>query len=185
MKKVFILLFLVLAILFLFSAQTSLANETEDSSKSATIKYDLAYPGILPNNPLYKLKVLRDKITALLISDPTKKIEFYLLQADKGILATAMLVDKNELKLAEETAFKAEHNMTLLTYELKKITKKPSSAFINKLKVASLKHQEVLNSLLKRVPSDKQKSFVAVDNFSKTNVQTIEKFEKKKFYTNQ
>lgn len=182
MKKVFILLFF--AIFFFFSTQVSFAQETENSTKSAAIKYDLAYPGILPNNPLYKLKVLRDRVTALLISDPMKKAEFYLLQTDKGILATAMLVDKGEIKLAQETAFKAEHNMTLLTYELKKLTKRPSSDFIGKMKTASLKHQEVLHSLIKRVTPDEQETFAAVVNFSKTNLQTIEKLEKKKFYTN-
>lgn len=187
MKNAFI--FLLLLIFVLFSTETALGKETSGkemdiSSKSATIKYDLAYPGILPNNLLYKLKVLRDKITAALITDPMKKAEFYLLQADKGILATAILVDKHEIKLAEETALKAEHNMTLLTDELKKITKKPSSDFTNKLRVASLKHQEVLSSLTKRVASDDKKTFVTVLNFSKTNLQTIEKFEKKKFYIN-
>ena len=182
MKKLFILLFF--AIFLFFSTQASLAQETESSTKSAAIKYDLAYPGILPDNPLYKLKVLRDKITALLISEPMKKAEFYLLQTDKGILATAILVDKGEIKLAQETALKSEHNMTLLTYELKKLTKRPSSDFIGKMKTASLKHQEVLNSLIKRVTPDEQKTFAAVVNFSKTNLQTIEKLEKKKFYTN-
>ncbi|MEX2007735.1 MAG: DUF5667 domain-containing protein [Candidatus Levyibacteriota bacterium] len=187
MKNVFI--FLALSIVVLFSTGTALGKETLEevidiSSKSATIKYDLAYPGILPNNPLYKLKVLRDKITALLISDPLKRAEFYLLQTDKGILATAMLVDKGEAKLAGETALKTEHNMTLLTYELKRITKKPNSDFINKLKTASLKHQEVLSSLIERVAPDEQKTFTTVVNFSKTNLETIEKFEKKKFLAN-
>lgn len=187
MKKVFILLLLV--IFFFFSGGEALGQETTsaapDSTPSAKIEYNLAYPGKLPDHPLYKLKVLRNKIAASLINDPSKKVDYYLLQADKGILATAMLVDKNRIDLAGQTALKAEHNMTLLTYELKKLTKKPNSDFMNKLKVASLKHQEVLNSLLDRVPSDRQKTFVTVVNFSKTNLETIEKFEKKKFYNHQ
>ncbi|HSW97310.1 MAG TPA: hypothetical protein VLF89_05800, partial [Candidatus Saccharimonadales bacterium] len=34
------------------------------------IQYDLPYPGLLPDNPLYSLKVLRDKIVEFFISDP-------------------------------------------------------------------------------------------------------------------
>ena len=75
--------------------------------------------------------------------------------------------------------------MTLLTYELGKFTQKPSSDFIQKLKTASLKHQEVLNSLVNRLPQNKQAIFIKVINFSKTNLQTIEKFEKKRFYFQQ
>lgn len=181
MKKAFILLFL--ALLVFISPKIAFAQTEEIASPSAAINYDLAYPGILPDHPFYKLKVLRDKVTALLITDPGKKIEFYLLQADKGILATAMLVDKDKIKLAQETAFKAEHNMTLLTAELKKLTKKPDAELFQKLKTASLKHQEVLNSLIKRVPANEQKAFSTVTNFSKTNLDTIERLEKKKTYS--
>src|SRR3989344_6947435 len=124
MKKILILIFLS-ALVFL-APQKVLAQNSQNATESAKIEYYLAYPGILPDHPLYKLKVLRDKITPLLIQDPLKKADFYLLQSDKGILATAMLVDKNKIDLAQDTAFKAEHNMTLLTFELKKLSKKPN-----------------------------------------------------------
>ncbi|MBI2613553.1 MAG: hypothetical protein HYW62_02180 [Candidatus Levybacteria bacterium] len=162
--------------------------ETESADPKmeiAKIDYDLAFPGILPDNPLYKLKVLRDKISIVLISDQYKRIEFYLLQADKGILATAMLIDKNKVALAEQTALKAEHNMTLVTYELKKMSEKPNDDLFNKLKTASRKHQEVLGTLIERVPAQNQKTFIIVVNFSKTNLQTIEKLQNKKYYNKQ
>ncbi len=148
------------------------------SPTQTIVKYDLAYPGILPDNPLYKLKVLRDKISAVLISDPQKKIEFLLLQTDKGILSAAILVDKNEIPLAEETALKAENNYTLITQELYRLGKKPDQAFFDKLKKAAMKHQEVLNSLGMRVSEDKRKIFFAVADFSKRNWQTIEEYQK-------
>src|SRR3989344_3185825 len=100
----------------------------------AYVKYDLAFPGMLPDSPFYKIKVLRDRYVADFISDPVKKIEFYLRQTDKGILAAAMLVDKNNVALSRETALKAEHNMTLLTYELYRLTGKQDEAFFVRLK---------------------------------------------------
>lgn len=157
---------------------TSVETQNQ-ATPSPTIKYDLAYPGILPDTPLYKLKVLRDKIIIGFINEPLKKIEFYLLQADKGILASAMLVDKKEMALAAETALKAENNFTLLTQELPRYRKKLGSDFYNKLKRASLKHQEVLLSLAKRAPKKEKKTFEIVADFSKRNWETVEKYQKR------
>jgi hypothetical protein len=175
MKKLIILV--TLLFLIITSPKIIFGQEQRSSRESAVTKYNLAYPGILSDNPIYKLKVLRDKIIEFLISDPNKKVEFYLLQADKGISATAVLVDKNKIQLAEETALKAENNMTLITYELKKLKQEPNSELVGKLKIASLKHQEVLDSLISHLSKDKQSTLIKVLNFSKTNLQTIKNFE--------
>lgn len=71
---------LVLASLFFLTfANLSFAKEKRPenviSTKSASVDYKLTWPGILPDQPLYKLKVLRDKIISKLIFDPIKKIE--------------------------------------------------------------------------------------------------------------
>lgn len=182
--KIFAISFFIL--FFLFNSNILHAQEASTSAITAKyIDYNLAFPGILPDHPLYKLKVLRDKISVFLINDPKKRIDFYLLQTDKGMLATAMLIDKNKFKLAEETALKAEHNMTLLTYEIKRVSKRPGDEVFEKLKTASLKHQEVLASLANRVPSENQETLIRVLNFSKTNLQTIEKLQSKRYYTQQ
>lgn len=171
-RLVYIVFSLVLLLLF-----TTVANaQMQEATTSATIKYDLAFPGMLPDHPLYKLKVLRDKITLTLTNEPRKKIDFYLLQADKGVLAAAMLIDKNKVDLAAETALKAEHNYTLITQELYRLQKKPDQAFFDKLKKADLKHQEILSSLGMRVSEDKRRIFFTVADFSKRNWLSIEEY---------
>lgn len=185
MKK---LVVLILLFFFLSVASNQLhaqpdqkpKDATQSASPSATIQYDLAFPGMLPDHPLYKLKVLRDKISLAFISDPQKKADLYLKQTDKGILAAAMLVDKNKIDLAQETALKAEHNFTLLTQQLWNLPKKPGEAFFEKLKTAATKHQEVLTSLAKRVPDDKKETFNQVTEFSKRNVESIEEYKSSK-----
>lgn len=167
-------LFLSMTTLLTFS-HTVFGKEVAPSP--SVVKYDLAYPGILPDHLLYKIKVLRDKISAQLISDPLKKLDFYLLQTDKGILASAMLVDKGKIDLAIETALKAEHNYTLLTQGLYRLSSLQQEAFFKKLKTASQKHQEVLLSLAERVDKDKKEKFIIVANFSKRNWETIEEFK--------
>lgn len=185
-KKKLIVYFIILISLLLFTHRPFFAEEQKESTASSIVKYDLAYPGILPDHPLYKLKVLRDKISLTFISDPRKKIDFYLLQADKGILATAMLIDKNKISLAEQTALKAENNMTLISDALRpyyyrqrpNLSSPQTKTMLQKLKTASLKHQEVLNSVLKRVPKENQKTFETVLYFSKVNMENIEKTTK-------
>lgn len=175
----FFLGLILISNLITIHAQEATPTPTQDKKVTTQtfIKYDLAYPGILPDHPLYKLKVLRDKISAGLISDPQKKINFYLLQADKGILAMAMLVDKKKIELANATALRAEHNFTLLTYTLGALEKKPDEAFFEKLKTASLKHQEVLNSIVKRVSTNDARKFQTVIDFSKRNWKTVEEYK--------
>jgi hypothetical protein len=177
-KRIFFFFLFLVAFCIIFTtgvhAQLSSPSVTP-SPTPVLVKYDLAYPGILPDNPLYKLKVLRDKITLALIANPQKKIEYLLLQTDKGILATAMLIDKGEIDLAQQTALKAENNYTLITQELFRLVKQPDQSFFDNLKTASLKHQEVLTSIIKRVPADKQLVFKQVIDFSKRNYQSIMK----------
>lgn len=169
-------------ILFLFFAPLSWHSPVFGSSASPSatvsfVQYDLAFPGILPDNTFYKLKVLRDKVTSFFIRDANSKVLFYLKLADKGILASAMLVDKGKIDLSTETALKAEHNMTLITTFLPWIDRKKDPTIVSKLKTASLKHQEVLRSLIERVPPEKQQTYRTVLEFSERNLRAIEQFE--------
>ena len=78
------------------------------SPTPAMIDYQLPYPGILPGSPLYTLKMLRDKAMELLISDPLKKSNFYLLQADKRLGSALMLYERGNETLAETTLSKGQ-----------------------------------------------------------------------------
>jgi hypothetical protein len=147
------------------------------SPAPVAVEYYLAFPGKLPDHPLYKLKVLRDKLIERTIQDPNKKVTFYLLQADKGILAAAMLIDKQNYTLAGVTALKAEHNMTVITSYLDQIDSIRDPELLAKIKTASRKHQEVLGMLITRVPTDTQAVLQTVLEFSHRNLGTIEQFE--------
>lgn len=138
-------------------------------------KYQLAYPGMLPDSPLYFLKVVRDRILAALITNPQKKVDFYLLQTDKGIAMVPLLVAKNEVSLAKTTALKAENNYTLITFVYKNLSTKPDEQTYKKLLAAADAHQEVLTGLLPKLSADDQKVMQQVINFSKTNVEELQK----------
>lgn len=176
-KYQFLSAFIIITAAIFFVNNIHAQEITPEPTPTPTIiQYDLAFPGLLPDNFLYKLKVLRDKLQLITTSDPNKKIGLLLNMADKGVLATAMLVDKKEWKLAKETALKAENNMTLLTPEIAGLNEPIDQKLIQKLQTASLKHQEVFAKLQERIPGEDKNVFVQVTEFSKRNQSEIEKF---------
>ena len=175
---------LALAIIFFVFTGISFAQEKSPTPTAnptptpAFVKYDLAYPGMLPDSPFYKIKVLRDKITLAITKDPIKKAERHLLLADKRIYMAKMLFDKNEIELAKETALKGENEYTLLVNTLKDARKKPSKELFEKLEKASMKHQEILNEIASKTDGENKKTFQIVIEFSKINLEELKKIYK-------
>lgn len=159
--------------------KTQTSTSSAKKSISQTTEYTLPYPGMLPDSPIYKIKTLRDKVISFLITDPQKKVNFHLLQANKGILGGAMLTEKKNYPLAIETFLKAEHNMTLIPEQIRRLQEKPDNEFFKQLVLASQKHQEILTATIKQSPKNEKKSLEQVLSFSKQNQTTIEKYQKK------
>lgn len=179
MQKILTLIIGLFSFLFLSSVVSAISPDIAQNPNQATesaVKndYQLAYPGMLPDHPLYKVKVLRDKITEILINDPKRKADFYLLQTDKGIAAADLLIDKRNIELAKVTALKAEHNYTSLTFVYKTSQTKPDKNQYEKLVNAARKHQELLSGMIRKVGKDEEQTFKQVLNFSKTNLEEIE-----------
>lgn len=123
-----------------------------------TIEYTLPYPGILPGSPIYPVKVFRDRLVEFFISNPLKKGEFYLLQADKHLSAGQILVAQNSknYSLAETTISKGENYMQMALDQVPviKATQREDRELLNQLITALQKHQEVIKSLQKEAPKD-------------------------------
>lgn len=160
----FLVSFLILFFLYfsLSSAISGGASAQELSIKEATessnvksedkkVEYQLPYPGLLPDNPLYFLKALRDAVIDFLISDPLKKADFYLLAADKRLNAGVYLVNtKNKYDLAESTISKGENYFEKAIAKTKeaKTQGMDIEGIKNRLLVSSQKHQEVIMDLM-------------------------------------
>lgn len=73
----------------------------QDSEPTAEdIQYDLPYPGIMLNHPLYFLKNIRDRIIEFFITDDYRRTEFYLLQSDKFMSMALAYFDQKQTDLA-------------------------------------------------------------------------------------
>lgn len=152
-----------------FSAKSNLAVAkasaiTEDLSASSSpqpVNYELPYPGLLPDSPLYFLRIIRDRIVGFLISDSLKKSEFNLLQADKRLNAGIYLFNKGKTSLAFSTISKAENYFSQALDKIGEAKKqgKNISEIEGKLKNALKKHEQELEILTKKVNSDYKASF--------------------------
>lgn len=165
--KNFVFLFSAIGLLsliitpFSFGKEESVMEATmsADATQTESVKYDLPYPGILPDHPLYFLKMIRDRIVSFLISDPLKKADFDLLQADKRLNSGIYLLNKNKdknEKLAHSTISKGENYFEEAIQNVRQAQKQglDTKDILRRLSDASKKHQEVLQSLGNKASQD-------------------------------
>ena len=180
MKKLFVL---IIFLIFFSSAAVSFAKDStkEDTSVSTpssnkTIDYTLPYPGLLPDNPLYILKAISDRIVETLISDPVKKANFELLQSDKRLNEGFFLFKKGESKyaLGESTISKGENYFEKGIAEIEKAKKQGMdlSGTTQRFYLSSLKQREILKGLINKSRGDIKQRLQADDK-------RMEEFEKK------
>lgn len=122
-------------------------------SPTPKIDYILVYPGILPDSPLYKIKAIRDRIWLWLTTDLIKKSELLLLYADKRAGAGKVLIEGNKVPLGITTFWKGEKYLESAVKEIKMAKNKNLNVgfLIDKIKKASLKHEEMLLELKEKV----------------------------------
>ncbi len=162
MKKI-ITLFIFSLTLFvftiIFSALFFELDSREIVSAQEKVIYQLPYPGLLPDHPLYFFKAVRDRLIDLSTRDYLKKASLYLLYADKRINMGIKLIEKGKYKLALETILKAEKYFfripdLILNSKSQGVDSPPE--FVEKVKVSHQKHEEIINVLIKEVPAGYQ-----------------------------
>jgi polynucleotide 5'-kinase involved in rRNA processing len=147
-----ILVFLCFSVLMCLTVvpKAQAADATSSSTIGPKIEYTLPYPGILADNPLYIVKNLRDTIMELLIADPVKKIEFYILQSDKDVNAGIFLAAKAKGILALDAVVRADKTSgkaIALTDSLKTKGREIPAYVIERLQKSLAKHEEVVHDL--------------------------------------
>jgi len=119
------------------------------------VDYYLPYPGILPDHPLYWLKMVRDRVQLLLITDPLTKAKKLLLYADKRLGAGWALVEGNKIDLGVTTLTKAEKYLERAVMTADKLGDGgEEERFKEKLEKAEMKHREVLLKLKENVSGE-------------------------------
>jgi len=126
------------------------------------IVYDLPYPGILPDHPLYFVKAIRDQINLFFTREYQKKAETYLLYSDKRVAASVLLLENGKEKAALDTLAKGEKYFFKIPFLINQAKKQGQSfpkELVQKIKTANEKHAEVIDDFLKKV-SEGQNSYL-------------------------
>ncbi len=144
-------------------------------SPAPKIDYYLPYPGILPDNILYPLKMVRDRILLFLTFDPVKKAEKLLLFADKRVNAARSLIEGGKIELGISTLTKAEKYLERAINQAEEARKAGKNTFLldEKLVKATLKHQEVLGEVLEKVPEEAKASIQDALSYSRKGYETV------------
>ncbi|OGD54297.1 hypothetical protein A3J78_01735 [Candidatus Beckwithbacteria bacterium RBG_13_35_6] len=148
------------------------ASETGELTVSKEVDYYLPYPGILPDHPLYWLKMIRDRVLLMLAREPAAKMDRLLLYADKRLRAAQELVNGNKIQLGITTLTKAEKYLEEVNsqYQKVKADNKDTAEMKDKLQKAVLKHQQVMQQLLEKVPDQGkaiiEESLLKIKSFS-------------------
>lgn len=135
---------------------TAVRTETEESQlprATPPVEYALPYPGILPDHPFFFLKRIRDSVMELLISDPVKKAEFYLLQADKRLSMAISYDGKKDTAsvlsmIAQDEAY-YKKLLAILDEQTKRSGNIPGY-LVSKIQSSLTKHVEVITGLTNR-----------------------------------
>lgn len=112
------------------------------------VNYALPYPGLLPDSPVYFLKVARDNFMLMIIRDPIQKSFYELLLADKRLAAGKTLIEAGKVPLGVTTISKAEDYFRLSVEQDLNLKSPKSSDLTAKLVVSASKHAEVISNLL-------------------------------------
>lgn len=134
-----------------------------DAAKKKS-NYQIVYPGLLPDHPLYFLKSLRDRIVDFLIADSLKKAEFSLSQADKHLAYAAAFVDKGNDQQAKSMADREQAYLSRIFAEVEKARGEGKHVidFTEKLKDALRKHEEVLGELAEKTSGPLKDQFFSI-----------------------
>lgn len=118
------------------------------------VNYYLPYPGMLPDQQLYKLKMVRDRIKLWFTNDPVKKTSLLLLYADKRVGAGKVLIEGNKVPLGISTLLKGEKYLEKAIEEAVKLQDEDKrKGNLSILRKAVLKHEEVVEELKEEVDS--------------------------------
>lgn len=167
--------FLLFLILLIFAASYfHPVFAQSDSAPSQKVDYELPYPGLLPDSPLYFLKVTRDRVIGFLITDPIKKANFDLLVADKRLNAAIYLFDKNQKKesLAETTISKGENYFEEALRKAREGKSQMLDAkdLARRLSLSSRKHLEIIKELKARSPANLNDNFGQLEKRVEKNI---------------
>ncbi len=131
-------------------------TDVKTSLLEQEVHYYLPYPGVLPDHPVYWLKMLRDRLMEKVTTNPQKRVELLLLYADKRLGAAKFLVEGGQVSLGLETAIKSSGYLGQVVTGVEELKKRGEDVgdIANRLERGTLKHAQVLDLLAKETEGE-------------------------------
>ena len=124
---------------------------------------------VLPDSPLWGLKVLRDKIWFGVTTSHLRKAQLALLFSDKRILMTKVLFEKGKPDIALSTFLEGEKYLVTAVNEEKNARSQGVNTddFLMKLASSAAQHKVIMDGLMYLVPDDIKPEVIEVEKFAK------------------
>ncbi|NMC76620.1 MAG: hypothetical protein GYA60_04925 [Candidatus Methanofastidiosa archaeon] len=136
-----------------------------------TINYIMPYPGqVLPDNALWYIKALRDKIQYFVTVDKLKRADLALLYADKRLSSSLILFQNKKPDIALTTLTKGEKYLeeALMDEANAKKAGMNTNDYLIKLANASLRHRQIIEeNIMPLAPEDLKPEIVKSEDYAK------------------
>lgn len=132
-------------------------NYLPNPAEGKNINYDLPSAGhIMPDNPMWPIKVLEDRVEFRLSTSNESKAETALTLADKRLSVTLKLWNEGEVNESVQTCQKAVGYLVTASIYARKANEDDADVHELLLKIANsaLKHRQVLETMLSEAPED-------------------------------
>ena len=132
------------------------------SARLDTRLYELPHPGLLPDHPLYILKVARDRIVLWTARDPIRKIEIKHHLADKRLAMGKELIASGKVALGSSVISKGEKYLYEAINDLEGMTTGQTMlsdmSLIDRIIDASSNHRAIIEELYGAIPDNQRES---------------------------
>ncbi|MFW5704158.1 MAG: DUF5667 domain-containing protein [Patescibacteria group bacterium] len=138
----------------------SIAAQPITTFEEESVEYQLPYPGILVDNPLYFVKSIRNRLLIMFASSSLDKAQEYLNQSNKKLAMAEPLREKGKIKRTVGVVEDANDLFQKAVEQYKMIEDRPEEkpALLEELKIANRKHRQVIEDLLKNIPQGELES---------------------------
>lgn len=142
---------------------------------------ELPYPGLLPDSPIYFLKIMRDKVKGFFFFGEDGKAQYALTLAEKRLSEAKALADKGEDELASTTAEQAGIENENAQEHLAKAEAegKDVATIVNRLAANSARQQAVLARVLEKAPEQAKAAIERAMEMSKRGLTKAQEMQLK------
>ena len=139
--------------------------------------YELPFPGLLPDHPLYLLKAGRDRALIFVTREYDSKARLQLELSDKRVRAGELLVDEKKYELAIDTYSKGERyfEQTIETLKSAKIQgQTPTASMIDQMSRSNIKHNDILTRTSKELSGSLRERMGEVLTLNRQNADSLQ-----------